>query len=152
MACVENAARRGEAGGVVTSVLGRTSPPPGEKWRAVVAGGSDDSAGAAGQRRAREYARSWGRFTRNFVVQASAADWASVWLSCLRRELQAVPGAELVFFQHDELVVHAPAGGAATVAELAVAAAEQARDLVFPGASASTPVRPLIVGSYAEAK
>lgn len=152
MACVEDAARQGEAGGVVRSVLGRSSPPPSENWRAVVAAGSDESAGPAGQRKAREYARSWGRFTRNFVVQASAADWASVWLSSLRRELRAVPGAELVFFQHDELVVHAPERTADAVAELAIAAADQARDLVFPGASASTPVRPMIVHHYGEAK
>lgn len=176
MGWVESAARRGEAGGVVRSVLGRTSPPPSEAWRLVVAGGAgnqdgagSDGAGgagggsegagsaaggrgAAGERRAREYARSWGRFTRNFVIQASAADWASVWLSSLRRELRAVPGAELVFFQHDELVVHAPTDAAEFVAELARNTADLARDLVFPGSAVSTPVRPMIVGSYAEAK
>ncbi len=152
VACVEAAARQGEAGGVVRSVLGRTSPPPGGTWRAVVATGTDETASDADRRRAREYARSWGRFTRNFVVQASAADWAAVWLSTLRRELASLSGAELVFFQHDEVVVHAPQQHAAAVAEIAIEAAEQARDLVFPGATASTPVRPMIVGGYAEAK
>lgn len=148
MGCVETAARQGEAGGVVRSVLGRMSPPPSESWRSVVAAGGD----GAGERRAREYARSWGRFTRNFVVQASAADWAAVWLSSLRRELRSVAGAELVFFQHDELVVHAPTEVADQVAELTRQTAEQARDLVFPGSTLTTPVRPLIVGNYAEAK
>lgn len=155
MGWVESAARRGEAGGVVRSVLGRTSPPPSEAWRLVVAGGAGDPDPAgdpAGERRARQYSRSWGRFTRNFVIQASAADWASVWLSALRRELRAVPGAELVFFQHDELVVHAPADAAELVADLARRTADLARDLVFPGSAVSTPVRPMIVGSYAEAK
>lgn len=148
MACVETAARQGEAGGVVRSVLGRMSPPPSEAWRSVVAAGGD----GAGEQRAREYARSWGRFTRNFVVQASAADWASVWLSSLRRELRSVPDAELVFFQHDEVVVHAPNEVAEQVAELTRCTARQARDLVFPGSTLFTPVRPLIVGNYAEAK
>jgi len=60
---------------------------------------------------------------RNFVVQASAADWASVWLSGVRRDLVAVPGAELVFFQHDELIVHVPSANAPTVAEVTIAAA-----------------------------
>ncbi|MGI8418267.1 MAG: DNA polymerase, partial [Nakamurella sp.] len=148
MACVETAARQGEAGGVVRSVLGRMSPPPSEAWRSVVAAGGD----GAGEQRAREYARSWGRFTRNFVVQASAADWAAVWLSSLRRELRSVPDAELVFFQHDELVVHAPNEVAQQLAEFTRCTARQARDLVFPGSTLFTPVRPLIVGNYAEAK
>jgi len=150
--CLEAAARRGEVGGVVQSVLGRCSPRPGDAWHAVVAAGADPTAGIAAERRAREYSRSWGRFTRNFVVQASAADWASVWLSALRKELRSVPGAEMVFFQHDELVVHTPAGSADSVAELARKTAELARDLVFPGSAVSTPVRPMIVGSYADAK
>ncbi|HEV8650200.1 MAG TPA: hypothetical protein VG276_12510, partial [Actinomycetes bacterium] len=67
-------------------------------------------------------ARDRGRFTRNFVVQASAADWALVWLAAVRRRL-ADPAAtdltpadptgrpQLVFFQHDEVVVHCQAKG-----------------------------------------
>ena len=94
-----------------------------------------------------------GRFTRNFVVQGSAADWASVWLSGLRRDLRRrVPGAELVFFQHDELIVHVPDRSAEMVADLTVAAAEAARRLVFPGAAVLTPVRPVVVDCYASAK
>ena len=34
--------------------------------------------------------RARGRFTRNFVVQASAADWAIVLLAGLRRRLAAI--------------------------------------------------------------
>ena len=94
MACVENAARQGEGGDVVYSVLGRACPPPSEAWREVVELGSRQDATDAERRRASQYARDRGRFTRNFVVQASAADWASVWLSGLRRDLAAVPGAE----------------------------------------------------------
>ena len=65
-------------------------------------------------------------------MQGSAADWASVWLSGLRRDLRGVPGAELVFFQHDELIVHVPTESADMVAELTVAAAEAAADWCFP--------------------
>ena len=85
-------------------------------------------------------------------MQASAADWAAVWLSGLRRELLAVPGAELVFFQHDELVAHVPAAHAQAVAALTVAAADSARRLVFPASLVTTPVLPAIVECYADAK
>jgi len=199
---VEAAARRGEAGAVVRSVLGRACPPPSQRWRRLVGGsgsGGDGSAGgdeffggdavfgggpggadgfvggppggadrlaggfvAAGdgrsgagdglERRARQAARDRGRFTRNFVVQASAADWAAVWLTVLRLSVMDVPGAELVFFQHDELIVHVPAEHADRVSELIVRAADTARELVFPGTSVQTPVRPVAVRCYADAK
>ncbi len=145
---VEAAARRGEAGAVVRSVLGRACPPPSARWRELVGADAD----AAGERRARQVARDRGRFTRNFVVQASAADWAAVWLTGLRLLLREVPGAELVFFQHDELIVHVPAEHADRVGELTVQAANTARDLVFPGSAVQTPVRPVAVSCYADAK
>ena len=121
----------GERGGVVRSVLGRACPPPGDGWRAAVEIGTQQDATDAERRRADQFARDRGRFTRNFVVQGSAADWASVWLSGLRRDLRAVPGAELVFFQHDELIVQVPVESAETVADLTVAAAEAARGWSF---------------------
>jgi DNA polymerase-1 len=152
MACVEDAARQGELGGTVVSVLGRTSPAPGQEWWDQLQAGSLPDATPAQERRARQVARDRGRFTRNFVVQASAADWAGVWLSGLRRDLRSVPGAELVFFQHDELVVHVPVESAERVSELTVAAAEAARALVFPGSTVATPVRPVVVDCYADAK
>ena len=152
MAFVEGAARRGEVGGSVAAVLGRTSPTPRPQWWAQQQAGSLPDATPAQERRARQLARDRGRFTRNFVVQGSAADWAGVWLSGLRRDLQGIPGAELVLFQHDELVVHVPTHGAAQVGELAVAAAEAARAMVFPGSDISTPVRPKAVTCYADAK
>ena len=152
MACVEDAARQGELGGTVASVLGRTSPGPGQEWWDLLQAGSLPDATPAQERRARQIARDRGRFTRNFVVQGSAADWAGVWLSGLRRDLRTVPGAELVFFQHDELVVHTPVETAAHIGELTVAAAESARALVFPGSEVATPVRPVMVSCYADAK
>ena len=152
MAYVENAARAGERGGVVHSVLGRACPPPSDGWRAVVEIGTQQDATDAERRRADQFGRDRGRFTRNFVVQGSAADWAAVWLSGLRRDLRAVAGAELVFFQHDELIVQVPAGSADDAADLTVAAAEAAKSLVFPMSLVTTPVVPKIVDCYADAK
>lgn len=86
------------------------------------------------------------------MVQGSAADWAGVWLSGLRRDLRQIPEAELVFFQHDELVVHTPIDTADAVSDLTIEAAESARRLVFPGSAAATPVRPVVVDCYADAK
>lgn len=141
---VEAAAEVGETGGVVRSVLGRACPPPSQAWRRAVGSGADG---------ARRVARDRGRFTRNFVIQASAADWAAVWMTTLRLDLlEAVPAAELVLFQHDELVAHVPAGRADEVARLMVDAAARARDLVFPGSEVAIPVRPQIVACYADAK
>lgn len=151
MGYVEAAARAGERGDVVTSVLGRTCPPPGASWEAVRIGRQQDATPAE-RKRADRLAGDRGRFTRNFVVQASAADWAAVWLAGLRTALAGVPGAELVFFLHDELIVHVPAPAADEVAGLTERAAADARRLVFPGSAVMTPVRPLIVDRYADAK
>lgn len=153
MGFVEDAAHRGERGESVRSVLGRASPFPNPNWWAAVQAGAMPEATAGRQQQGREVARAWGRFTRNFVVQASAADWAAVWLSVLRRDLIArVPEAELVFFQHDELIVHVPTERAEEVSGLVVAAADEARALVFPGSRVSTPVRPVVVQRYSDAK
>jgi DNA polymerase-1 len=66
--------------------------------------------------------------------------------------MDEVPEAELVLFQHDELVVHTPTETAGRVSELVVEAARRARDLVFPGSVVALPVRPSAVRSYADAK
>ena len=152
MQYVEDAARRGEAGAVVHSVLGRACPPPSSSWAEVVEVGSQQDATEPERRRAGQFARDRGRFTRNFVIQGSAADWAAVWLSGLRRDLRAVPGADLVFFQHDELIVQVPDESADQVMDLTIAAAEDARRLVFPGVPVVLPVRPVVVDCYADAK
>lgn len=152
MAYVQDAADAGERGGVVRSVLGRTSPPPPADWMATVQAGAMPDADDHAARRARRVAADRGRFTRNFVVQASAADWAAVWLSVLRQDLRGVEGAEVVFFQHDELIVHARSGSTQHVQQAIVAAAERARALVFRGAPVPIPVRPVAVQCYADAK
>ncbi|GGM59063.1 DNA polymerase I [Micromonospora sonchi] len=145
---VEAAARTGETGGLVRSWLGRTCPPG-------TAGVADDDVGdpdAADDRhspRARA-ARSRGRFTRNFVVQATAAEWASALLAVLRGEV-AGTGAELVFFQHDEVIVHCPAERAERVAEAVDRAGRRATALLFGDTPVRFPLDLSIVECYADA-
>jgi DNA polymerase I-like protein with 3'-5' exonuclease and polymerase domains len=156
---VEDAARAGEQGGMVRSRLGRTCPPPSERWRALLAGQAD--AAADDDRRPGQAARDRGRFTRNFVVQASAADWALVLLAALRRRLADLAGAaaaageaapELVFFQHDEVVVHCPEPAADAVRQAVTGAAAEASDLVFPVTAVRFPLEIAVVERYADAK
>ncbi|HEY4023613.1 MAG TPA: bifunctional 3'-5' exonuclease/DNA polymerase [Pseudonocardiaceae bacterium] len=142
---VEDAARAGEEGLMVRSRLGRTSPPASELVREL---GEE-----ADERRSRQAARNWGRFTRNFVVQASAADWTAALLAGLRGQLaQHAPRAELVFFQHDEVLVHCPREDADTVVAEIGTAAQQASKLVFPGTRVRFPLHAKVVDCYADAK
>nr|WP_202451050.1 bifunctional 3'-5' exonuclease/DNA polymerase [Streptomyces sp. SID4948] len=148
LALLEAAARTGEAGGVVRSQLGRTSPAP--SAGRLFDDSADSEDGATPDRRA---ARSWGRFTRNFVIQASAADWALAMLAALRRRLAEVgPEPRLVFFQHDEVIVHTPTPLAAEVAAAVTAAGEEARRLVFGATEVPFPLDTHAVRSYADAK
>ncbi|MBM9507561.1 bifunctional 3'-5' exonuclease/DNA polymerase [Actinacidiphila acididurans] len=146
LALVEAAARTGEAGGIVRSRLGRTSPAPSAEW--LRDAGDDDGPGT--DRRA---ARSWGRFTRNFVIQATAAEWALAMLAALRRELTPLgPGPRLVFFQHDEVVVHTPAELAPAVSSAVTAAGDEARRLIFGPTRVVFPLHTHVVECYADAK
>jgi DNA polymerase-1 len=143
---VEAAARTGEAGRLVRSRLGRTCPPPSHAWRDLAV---QDDGGAA--------VRSRGRFTRNFVVQASAADWATVLLAALRRRLAALEAEpaqapRLVFFQHDEVIVHAPEHYAGAVAAAIRDSAAEARRLVFGDTPVRFPMKTVAVTCYADAK
>jgi DNA polymerase family A len=152
---VETAARAGEEGRTVRSVLGRTCPPPSAAWRsATVESGDPDAERDPGAGRA---ARARGRFTRNFVVQASAADWALVLLASLRGRLHAIGGSapdapQLVFFQHDEVIVHCPAGQADQVAAAAHDAAAEAGRLLFGSTRVTFPMTTAIVDCYGDAK
>ena len=158
---VEAAARAGEEGRVVRSVLGRTCPPPSAAWRAVTEESGDPEAerdpGAGRASRAR------GRFTRNFVVQASAADWALVLLVALRRRLAALPGPSpagrwdplaphLVFFQHDEVLVHCPEAMAQAVVAAVDESTAEAGRAVFGVTPVRFPMTTAVVGCYADAK
>jgi DNA polymerase-1 len=166
---VERAARAGERGEVVSTRLGRSSPRPGESWAAVQGSAFDEDAGADAQSRARSQTRSWGRFTRNFVVQGTAAEWALCWIASIRRRLwalgeatgSATPGLaptpfdrrpHLVFFLHDEVVVHAPAALGDVVAQEVRAAAEEAGRLLFGDFPVDFPLSVAVTESYADAK
>nr|WP_200212479.1 bifunctional 3'-5' exonuclease/DNA polymerase [Micromonospora veneta] len=145
---VEAAARTGEAGGLVRSWLGRTCPPSG-----VGFADSDEpepDGGADPQSPRARAARSRGRFTRNFVIQATAAEWASTLLATLRTAL-AGTAAELVFFQHDEVIVHCPAEQADAVAEAVTAAGARASALLFGDTPVRFPLDLSVVDCYADA-
>ncbi len=144
---LERAAAEGERGGSVRSVLGRTSPAAEPGWL------SGPEAAAAARARAR------GRFTRNFVVQASAADWAGVLVAGLRRRLAALPAAdgpsgperaELVLFQHDEVLVESPAGLADAVVAAVAEAGEEATRLMVGDVGVHVPLKAVVASSYAE--
>lgn len=150
MALVDDAARVGEDGGVVSTWLGRSSPRPSEPWRALQARATDADAAAGDDTAARRSARDRGRFTRNFVVQGTAAEWALAWLADLRTQLADLPSvdgsqratasgpvfsrrAHLAFFLHDEIIVHAPAEHAESVAAAVRSSADRAARLLFGG-------------------
>ncbi|MFG2050351.1 bifunctional 3'-5' exonuclease/DNA polymerase [Micromonospora sp. NPDC048935] len=149
-AFVEAAARTGEAGGLVRSWLGRTCPPGSVGFGDPDDAPSDPDAAADPQGPRARAARSRGRFTRNFVIQATAAEWAATLLATLRTEL-AGTDAELVFFQHDEVVVHAPAAQAEAVAEAVTRCGERASTLLFGATPVRFPLDLSIVACYADA-
>jgi len=145
---VETAARTGEGGGLVRSWLGRTCPPSSVSVSLADAGyesGEPPSAGTGSAARAR------GRFTRNFVIQATAAEWALALLATLRGAL-AGEAAELVFFQHDEVLVHCPAERAEAVVEAVHAAGAQATRTLFGDTPVRFPLDVSPVECYADAK
>jgi DNA polymerase I len=149
---VEAAARTGEGGGLVRSWLGRTCPPrsvpDASLARGEAAVGEEEPALAGGDG---ARARARGRFTRNFVIQATAAEWALTLLATLRGDL-AGTGADLVFFQHDEVLVHAPQERAAEVSEAVLAAAARAGQLLFGATAVRFPLDVSVVDCYADAK
>ncbi|WIE72038.1 bifunctional 3'-5' exonuclease/DNA polymerase [Curtobacterium sp. MCJR17_020] len=155
---VERAARAGERGEPVTTLLGRTSPVPESSWFEARNQAYTVEGTPAMQRAVESRARSWGRFTRNFVVQGTAAEWALAWMGSLRSRLTArFPGAvtdgpHLVFFVHDEIVVHAPEEHAEWVATQIREAAVDAGRLLFQDFPVTFPLSVAVVGAYSEAK
>lgn len=140
MALVDQAARVGEDGGVVSTWLGRSSPRPPDEWLSTQARATGVDASPMEVSIARRHARDWGRFTRNFVVQGTAAEWSLVWMAEIRYRLRRLPStqktspasgalhdrAHLAFFLHDEVILHVPeehAEAAATAVRDAAAVA-----------------------------
>ncbi|MGO2749634.1 MAG: bifunctional 3'-5' exonuclease/DNA polymerase [Pseudoclavibacter sp.] len=153
MGLVASAARSGERGQQVHTWLGRTSPWPPAEYSP----------------------RDFGRFTRNFIVQGTAAEWALTWMAGIRQRLAKLhaqsrlgtgagvasgavvdapleQSAHLAYFLHDEVVVHAPAQHAERAAAEVVAAAAEAGRLLFAGSQVTFPVVAHVVDSYGEAK
>ncbi|CAL9541528.1 bifunctional 3'-5' exonuclease/DNA polymerase [Streptomyces sp. enrichment culture] len=181
VAYVDDAARAGEEGRLVRTWLGRTCPPasgatddaeeaglPQEGLPSGASGASGASspfgesgaagfAGSSGQSQewtpgyASTDSRARGRFARNFVVQGSAADWALLLLAALRRTCADL-AAELVFFQHDEVIVHCPEEEAATVVTAIREAAELAGRLTFGPTPVRFPFTTAVVECYGDAK
>jgi DNA polymerase-1 len=151
---VEAAARTGEAGGLVRSWLGRTCPPSSVGSApdpATFEGGGDPVAFDVDGPRSRSGVRARGRFTRNFVIQATAAEWALSLLATLRGSIAGGP-AELVFFQHDEVLVHCPAGAADDIAAAVRDAAFRAGRMLFGDTAVRFPLEVSVVDCYADAK
>ena len=155
MAYVEAAARAGEQGEVVSTWLGRSSP----RGAGAV---YSETATEVEVRRARNEAAAWGRFTRNFVVQGTTAEWALCWIGALRRRLWELGQTDgdpvlmarphLVFFLHDELIVHTPVGLAPVVAEALRAAAADAGRLLFGSAPVEFALSVSVVDRYSDAE
>ena len=155
---VEEAARAGERGEVVHTLLGRGSPLPRGRAERPDEPGEPPDAGESTEDRDR-HRRAWGRFTRNFVVQGTAAEWALCWLAELRNRLWRLGGTgtlskrpHLVFFLHDEVVVHTPEHLAGDVAEEVRRAAEDAGRLLFGTFPIDFPLDVAVVRSWADAQ
>lgn len=145
MALVDKAARTGEDGGVVSTWLGRSSPRPSDDWARMQAQATDADADQADVAVARRRARDWGRFTRNFVVQGTAAEWSLIWLAEIRHRLRQFPESQvpapasapfarhphLAFFLHDEVILHVPAEQAEAAADAVREAAAMATRRLF---------------------
>lgn len=153
VALVEAGARAGERGDVVSTWLGRTSPRPNASRRAELLAASAEGADAEDVRAARRHGRDWGRFTRNFIVQGTAAEWALCWMAALRRRLLTVDGRpHLVFFLHDEVMVHSPEGVADAVAVAVRESAIEAGRLLFGDTPVDFALNVAVVDSYDQAK
>lgn len=146
---VEAAARTGEAGGLVRSWLGRTCPPASTAWRDAGLDPPEES-GSADVAQGGASGRARGRFTRNFVIQATAAEWALSLLATLRTALHGLR-AEIVLFVHDEVGVHCPREEADQVAEAIRQSALRAGELLFRGTDVRFPLDVSTVECYADA-
>jgi DNA polymerase-1 len=138
---VDSAAKIGEKGGLVHTWLGRTCPPASSHWW-----------NALSRPEGTRSARDRGRFTRNFIVQGTAAEWALAMMALLRNRLFEADLGQLVFFQHDEVVVHCPQPAATQVSDLIQQCADEATRLLFGDTIVRIPLHATTVTSYADSK
>jgi len=151
MRFVEQAAQAGQQGEGVRSFLGRGCPPADEQWMRA----QRDTADEGSQRAADAAARARGRFTRNFVVQSTAAEWALVWMGHARHLIHQAGWGEVcqqVFFVHDEIVFECPEELAEQLQGLIQHAALLAGRTLFGAASPHFPVSIAISSNYGDAK
>jgi len=151
MHLVDSAAKAGERGEGVASFLGRGCPPADERWMQAQRSTRDESS----QRAADAAARSRGRFTRNFVVQSTAAEWALIWMGHARHLIhQAGYSQQIrqVFFVHDEIVFECPVELAGELSQMIRAAAALAGRTLFGTQNVNFPVSIAVTSNYAEAK
>lgn len=129
MEFTERAARIGEAGGQVTTFLGRTSPPVDERFRKIV---SDRS--------------------------SPAAEWALCWMGAVRSRLlsERIFGmpmrTRIVYFLHDELLLCGPELEADRVERIVREGAAEAARLLFGRVPVDFPVSVARVRNYADGK
>ncbi|MGS2811259.1 bifunctional 3'-5' exonuclease/DNA polymerase [Nocardia sp. MW-W600-9] len=146
VAYVDDAAHAGEEGRLVRTWLGRTCPPVAATLPDIA---EENGAVFVGT----PAARARGRFTRNFVVQGSAADWALLVLAAIRQAIASAGlRAEMVFFQHDEVIVHCPEEESAMVVEAIATAADTAGRLAFGATPVRFPFTTAVVQCYGDAK
>lgn len=150
----ERAAEVGMRGGQVTTYLGRTSPAPSHAWFQA----QRNQVTAADERAARSAARAHSRFTRNFVIQGTAAEWAVIWMAQIRKRLRTERRfgkrmqTRLVYFLHDEIMLYGPTGEAARAAELVRESAQAAAELIFGPTEVEFPVTVVTTDDYSQAK
>lgn len=150
----ERAARVGEQGGQVSTYLGRVSPAPSSEWFER----QRRQATAEDERAALAASRSWGRFTRNFVVQGTAAEWALCWMAQIRQKLRATTlfgkplQSQLVYFLHDEIIIYGPEREAALCEQIVRDAAQAAGEVLFGHISVEFPVTIAVTDNYSTAK
>lgn len=151
MEYVASAARAGERGDGVESWLGRGCPPADADWMQL----QRNTVDATAQRAADLAARARGRFTRNFVVQATAAEWALIWMAQTRHLIFSAglhTRCKQVFFVHDEVVFETDTELAQGLAQALKLAAQRAGQTLFGPNAPDFPVSINTVANYADAK
>lgn len=156
IARVQEAADRGVRGEAVQTWLGRSSGVANDAWLDEQRLAATLPGGHPRQRDAQRIAAERGRFTRNFIVQGTAAEWALCWLASTRQGLHALDqddvAPQIVFFLHDEVVIHTPIRQAEAVAEVLRESARRAGTLLFGTFPVEFPITVATVRRYSDAK